>query len=147
MGLGDMRAQTLISLISETMMGAFKAFHLVIKELLSEGVAGALSIFNQALIRKLISSSVSALGGEISRRRDRNRTREKRDVELLRTYLVLMGLVCFGSACVCVHVKQPPELQRFHYYRRATGAEGEEKGGDVEREGSLALDQHQLSTF
>lgn len=37
LGLGSTQARTLISLISETMMGTLKAFHLVIKELLSEG--------------------------------------------------------------------------------------------------------------
>lgn len=34
-GAGRYAGQTLISLISETMMGTLKAFHLMIKELLS----------------------------------------------------------------------------------------------------------------
>lgn len=36
--------RTLISLISETMMSTLKAFHLVIKELLSEGEPGLVDI-------------------------------------------------------------------------------------------------------
>lgn len=44
LGLCDTQAQTLISLISETMMGTLKAFHLVIKELLSEGEPGLVDI-------------------------------------------------------------------------------------------------------
>lgn len=34
---------------------------------------------------------------------------------------LLIDLVCFGSVCVCVcvHVKQAPELQRFHYVQRS----------------------------
>lgn len=36
--------RTLISLISETMMGTLKAFHLVIKELISVGELGLVDI-------------------------------------------------------------------------------------------------------
>lgn len=75
-------APQLISLISETMTGTLKARS---KSCFLTG-SRAVSIFNQALIQKLISSSPSPLG-----ERRAGEEGEKRDVELLTTYLVLMG--------------------------------------------------------
>lgn len=67
-GAGRCAGPTQISLISVTMMAALKAFHLLIKELASDGEPVPLSIFNQAVIRKIdLIFSVSA-GREISRR-------------------------------------------------------------------------------
>lgn len=67
-GAAGCSGTTQISLISVTMMAALKAFHLLIKELASDGEPVPLSIFNQAVIRKIdLIFSVSA-GREISRR-------------------------------------------------------------------------------
>lgn len=68
LGAAGCAGPTQISLISVTMMAALKAFHLLIKALASDGEPVPLSIFNQAVIRKIdLIFSVSA-GREISRR-------------------------------------------------------------------------------
>lgn len=88
-GAAGCAGPTQISLISVTMMAALKAFHLLIKELASDGEPVPLSIFNQAVIRKIdLIFSVSA-GREISRR-EMWGVKKKREAAPRRTYLVLL---------------------------------------------------------
>lgn len=130
--------RTLISLISETMMGTFRAFHLMIKELLSEGEPRPCRYLiklwseNWSHLRRLRRTRDK----KVKRERKKEDEREKRceafeDIIGFNGFSFLLTVcVCVGGCvCVWVCVWQPPELQRFHYYRGATEASWERERG------------------